>query len=56
MTKLIRVGCPVCDGKGEIEDERGVVVVCHGCVGQGYHYENPHAPACDVESHQEVEV
>lgn len=54
MTNLMRVACPVCDGKGEIPDDRDVVVVCHGCLGKGYHFENAPAPVCDVDEHEEV--
>jgi DnaJ-class molecular chaperone len=43
----IRVSCPVCDGLGETVDDRGIFVVCHGCLGHGYHDETPEpvAPA-----------
>lgn len=54
MSRLIRIACPVCDGRGELRDDREVMVVCHGCLGKGYHFENAPSPACDVETHEEV--
>lgn len=54
MTTLIRIACPVCDGRCEIVDDRGITVVCHGCLGKGYHWENAPSPACDIETKQEI--
>lgn len=28
--------CPVCRGKGVIENEYGILVKCHGCGGKGW--------------------
>ena len=44
MKHSIRVACTVCEGSGEVVDERGIWVVCGGCMGHGYLDENPPAP------------
>lgn len=48
MTHGIRVPCTVCDALCEIVDERGMTVVCHGCMGHGWKLEEPAGPACEL--------
>ena len=49
MTRTtVRVACHVCDGAGEVVDERGVRVVCGGCMGHGFKDESPDGPVCHV--------
>lgn len=55
MPRTIRVACPVCDGSGEIlSHELGRSVVCWGCLGAGFYHEDAPAPACDVQTHDEI--
>ena len=45
----VRVACHVCDGAGEVVDERGLWVVCGECMGHGFKFENPDGPMCATE-------
>ena len=54
MKHSIRVPCVDCDGSGEKIDDRGLPVVCDGCLGMTYHDQNPDGPACDIDTHEEV--
>ena len=46
MTHGIRVPCAVCDALCELVDERGVTVVCYGCLGMGWKFEDAAGPVC----------
>jgi hypothetical protein len=50
----IRVACHQCDAAGTVEDDRGIGVVCPGCLGMGFLHENAPGPACDVQTHETV--
>ena len=52
MTTSVKVPCSVCEGLGETTDERGVVSLCTGCLGQGWKLEDPAGPTCPVEAMQ----
>ena len=41
MKHSIRVPCHQCETRGEVEDERGLMVVCPGCLGQCWLDETP---------------
>jgi len=41
MKHSIRVPCHVCDTKGEVKDERDVLVTCGACMGQCWLDETP---------------
>lgn len=50
MTRTtVRKPCHVCEGTGEVLDERGIAIVCGACLGQCFKDENPDGPVCDVE-------